>query len=110
MSFTAPSDIAPYKPDKNTCTVALISPPPIPPIPHVDQYNVTPTDGPPASAPFKFAVNAGTSLDLAKREAASQIAWAKFTVATCTQPLDAFTAQVAGIWFANNIRRPFYGF
>jgi hypothetical protein len=106
MGFTAPGDLGPYKPDKNTCTIVLKT---SSPITNVDQYQVTPTDTPP-TPPFQQAVTHGTPLTDAQRLCAAELAWEKFKKATCNpNPPDAVTAQAALISFENNLGRPFYG-
>jgi hypothetical protein len=98
-AFTAPTSIAAFLPAANAVTVSKIPST----ISGVDQYMV--------STGTVLSVTAGTPLAQVQKLAASNLAFAKFKVATLTpaQRVNPIQVQFATVWFMTNIGRPFYG-
>jgi len=98
-AFTAPTSIVPFLPAANVVTVVKMNST----VAGVDQYQ--------CSTGNVLSVAAGTPLAKVQSLACSNLAFAKFKAATLTpaQQVNPLQLQIAGMWFMNNIGRPYYG-
>jgi hypothetical protein len=98
-AFTAPTSIAAFVPAANVVTVHKITST----VAGVDQYM--------CSTGNVLSVTANTPLSTVQKLASSNLAFAKFKIATLTpaQRLNPLQVQAATIWFMTNIGRPLYG-
>jgi hypothetical protein len=104
--FSPPADTTPYQPAANSAT--LTGPTPIPGLPNVNQWQVTPTDSPP-TPPFVYKCSNKFSADLAAWNARLEIAQnLKFFPQTGTDMLDPTDNEKASLWFAQNVLKPFW--
>jgi hypothetical protein len=109
VSFTAPSNINPYKPAQNQVTLTPIVPSGAA---GTDQYSLNPAPVVPPATPAHavLSVTAGMPRDKVQALADSNNAWWKFIRDTLTpndtNPMDW---GMASMWFMMHISRPLYG-